>query len=86
MDECKPLAGGVSGGFFIDPGVQYPGATREQLVAATDWFLPTGREPLAPQLRLPQSLFDWRTEDNASGLWTQSLEMIEPFRASCLRV
>jgi hypothetical protein len=36
---------------------------------------------LAPQLRLPQSLFDWRTEANASGLWTQSMEMIEPFRA-----
>jgi len=42
---------------------------------------PSGREPLAPQLRLPQSLFDWRTEANASGLWTQSMEMIEPFRA-----
>eukprot|EP00227_Mantoniella_beaufortii_P018414 CAMPEP_0197579318 /NCGR_PEP_ID=MMETSP1326-20131121/3342_1 /TAXON_ID=1155430 /ORGANISM="Genus nov. species nov., Strain RCC2288" /LENGTH=463 /DNA_ID=CAMNT_0043142743 /DNA_START=113 /DNA_END=1507 /DNA_ORIENTATION=+ len=74
-------AGGVSGGFFIDPGVQYPGATREQLIAATDWFLPTGREPLAPQLRLPERLFEWRTEANASGLWAQSMEMIEPFRA-----
>jgi len=74
-------AGGVSGGFFIDPGVQYPGATREELLAGGDWFLLTGREPLASQLRLPDVLFDWRSEANASWLWTTSMEMIEPFRA-----
>jgi len=73
-------AGDVSGRFFIDPGVEYPGATRAQLVAGGDWFLLTGKEPLAAQLRLPESLFDWRTQANAAALWERSVEMIQPFR------
>ena len=75
-------AGDVTGRFYIDPGVEYPSSsvTREQLVAGGDWFLVTGREPLAPQLRLPDVLFDWRTEANATSLWEQSLDMIKPFR------
>ena len=35
-----------------------------------------GTKPLAPQLRLPDRLFEWRTEANAGGLWAQSMEMI----------
>ena len=75
-------AGEVTGRFFIDPGVEYPSksVTREQLLDGGDWFLVTGREPLAPQLRLPDVLYDWRTEANAKDLWEQSMEMTQPFR------
>ena len=62
-------AGDVSGKFFLDPGLVYPGATREELIAAQDWFLVEGHEPLAQQLQLPQKFFDWRTEANARSLW-----------------
>ena len=60
----------------------YPGATREELIAAQDWFLVEGHEPLAQQLQLPQKFFDWRTEANARSLWEQSEEMIAPFRVA----
>ena len=77
-----PEAGAVSGKFFVDPGVEYPrGATREQLVAAQDWFLVSENDPLAKQLRLPDKFFEWRTPANARELWTRSREMTEPFRA-----
>ena len=75
-------AGDVSGKFFLDPGLVYPGATREELIAAQDWFLVEGHEPLAQQLQLPQKFFDWRTEANARSLWEQSEEMIAPFRVA----
>lgn len=75
-------AGEVTGKFFLDPGLVYPGATREELNAAQDWFLVEGHEPLAEQLQLPQKFFDWRTEANARSLWEQSEEMIAPFRVA----
>lgn len=68
-----------TGKFFIDPGLEYPGATREQLVEAGDWFLSSGTEFLAPQLHFPERLFEWRTSANAAKLWTASQEMVDEF-------
>lgn len=68
-----------TGKFFIDPGLEYPGATREQLVEAGDWFLSSGTEFLAPQLHFPERLFEWRTSVNAAKLWTTSQEMVDEF-------
>jgi hypothetical protein len=70
----------VTGKFFLDPGLEYPGATRKELDAAQDWFLVQGSEPLAAQLKLPQKFFEWRTEENARKLWVRSEEMIDAFR------
>jgi hypothetical protein len=62
--------------------LEYPrGATRDQLVAAQDWFLVSENDPLAKQLHLPDKFFEWRTNANAEKLWTRSREMTEPFRA-----
>ena len=72
-------AGEVNGKFFVDPALEYPGATHEQLVAAGDWFLVSGTEFLAPQLNYPAELFKWRNEANASKLWTTSQEMVSKF-------
>jgi len=69
----------VNGKFFVDPGLEYPGATREQLVAAGDWFLVSGTEFLAPQLNYPAALFTWRDEANAAKLWATSQEMVRKF-------
>ena len=79
--STAPEAGNVSGKFFIDPAVEYPGATREQLDQGGDWFLLTGKEFLAPQLRMPDRLYEWRSEANAKELWERSMEMIKPFKA-----
>jgi NAD(P)-dependent dehydrogenase (short-subunit alcohol dehydrogenase family) len=68
-----------TGKFFIDPGLVYPGATREQLVEAGDWFVPSGTEFLSPQLHMPEKLFEWRTEANAAKLWSTSQEMVSAF-------
>ena len=43
----------MSGKFFVDPGLEYPGATRAELVEAGDWFLASGSEPGAHALRVP---------------------------------
>ena len=72
-------AGDVTGKFFIDPGLVYPGATRAQLVEAGDWFLTSGTEFLAPQLGFPDKLFEWRTEENAKKLWAKSQEMVSEY-------
>ena len=78
-----PEAGSVSGKFFVDPGLEYPrGATREQLVAAQDWFLVSENDPLAKQLHLPDKFFQWRTPANARSLWTQSREMTDAFKVA----
>ena len=68
-----------TGKFFLDPGLEYPGATREQLVEAGDWFMPSGSEFLAPQLGFPEKLFEWRTEANAAKLWSTSQEMVSKY-------
>ena len=68
-----------TGKFFIDPGLVYPGATRAQLVEAGDWFLSSGTEFLAPQLGMPEKLFEWRTEANATALWSKSQEMVSKY-------
>ncbi len=76
-----PAAEDVSGEFFIDPGVTYPGATRRQLVDGGDWFLLTGEEFGARQLGMPDKLFEWRNERNGEVLWDKSMEMISKYRA-----
>ena len=59
-------AGRVSGRFFVDPGLEYPGgATREQLVRAQDWFLVSPTDLLARQLHPPDQVSEWRTAENA---------------------
>ena len=68
-----------TGKFFIDPGLVYPGATRAQLVEAGDWFLSSGTEFLAPQLGMPEKLFELRTEANATALWSKSQEMVSKY-------
>ena len=76
-------AGRVSGRFFVDPGLEYPGgATREQLVRAQDWFLVSPTDPLARQLHLPDKFFEWRTAENARKLWTRSAEMTDAFKVA----
>jgi hypothetical protein len=78
-----PEAAKVTGRFFLDPGLEYPGdgnVTHEQLVAAQDWFLPLTTDPLAKQLHMPERFFDWRTAENAKKLWERSAEMTEAFK------
>ena len=78
-----PSAGDVTGRFFVDPGLEYPGgATREQLVRAQDWFLVSPTDPLARQLHLPDKFFEWRTAENARKLWTRSAEMTDAFKVA----
>ena len=70
----------TSGEFFVDPGLVYPGATRQQLVQAGDWFLVSGEEFLAPELQFPARLFDgWRNDEIRVKLRERSQDMVSEF-------